>query len=44
MGNLDIFPKIVKHNSNGQLVAFADGSEFAIYKALNFKLVLFGEA
>ncbi len=43
-GNLDIFPKKVQHNSTGQLVCFCDGSEYVIYKALSFKLVLFGAA
>lgn len=44
LGNLDIFPNKVTHNSNGQLVCFYDGTEYVIYKSLNFKLVLFGAA
>lgn len=44
LGNLDIFPTDVSHNSNGQLAAFYDGVEYVIYKALNFKLVIFGAA
>jgi coatomer subunit beta' len=44
LGNLDIFPTALAHSPGGQLVSFHDGAEYAIYKALNFKLVLFGQA
>lgn len=42
LGNLEIFPTKLKHNENGQLVAFVDSNEYTIYKSLSFKQVLFG--
>lgn len=42
LGNLEIFPNKLKHNENGQLVAFVDSNEYLIYKAVSFKQVLFG--